>query len=699
MCGVIGVWSKTNHAPTIVRQGLAALQHRGQESAGISLTKSGGKITTYTKMGLVPHVLTEPVLKKLGKSDCAIGHNRYATSGHSSLNNAQPITIKHGRYQLSIGHNGNIPDLRAIKKSLKRKIQTTSDTRLVAELFLQERTISDSWEEAFRNVLPLCHGAYSFVVLTNDQTLFAIRDPYGIRPLCLGKLHNGWIVSSESVALDAVGAEFVRDIAPGEIITIHKNGTLISSFFGEIKHPQYCLFEYVYFARPDSFINGRRVRTGRQESGKLLGERIKKKNIHADAVIPIFESGYPAAKGVAQALSLPVVDAITTSNYVGRTFIQPGQENRAKAVNGKHNIVPDEIVGKKVIVVDDSAVRLTTSKALIYALKDAGAKEVYFAVASPPVVAQCDLGIDMRSKKDLPASTYAKKSIDFIEQKMGELISADGMIYLPIEETTQAFGGTPKDFYHTPFGGSHPIRGKQIVLPRLKKPITGKPKIGIFLSGKGTFVQDLIDGIQTGDIDAEIAGVLANKKDAYGITRAKKYQIPTQVILFEGKRSDKQARKRYEEKLITYIKELKPDLLLLSGWLFILGDTFLQELQKLHIPVINHHPALLTSSADSNIATSRGIIPTLRGESVWEETFEKKLPVSGISVHQVLPGNSVDIGPVVMKSEVRIKPDESFDIWKKKMDETEHQLFPTALKRILHVLQNGIDISKGDFQW
>jgi hypoxanthine phosphoribosyltransferase len=189
--------------------------------------------------------------------------------------------------------------------------------------------------------------------------------------LCLGKLGDGWVIASESVALDAIGAEFVRDVAPGEIITITAHGKLHSSFFGETKRIQHSLFEYVYFARPDSFINGRRVRAGREESGRLLGERIKSKGLKLDVVVPIFESGYPAARGVARSLQIPLVDAITTSNYVGRTFIQPGQENRTRAVSGKHNIVPDEIVGKKIVVVDDSAVRLTTSRSLIESLKDA----------------------------------------------------------------------------------------------------------------------------------------------------------------------------------------------------------------------------------------------------------------------------------------------------------------------------------------
>ncbi len=699
MCGVIGIWTASNHASYFVKRGLSALQHRGQESAGISIINSQNKIITYKNMGLVPSVLSDAVLHKLGKNKFAIGHNRYGTSGNASLDNAQPFYLKQGKYALSIAHNGNIPDTSNLRKELGERKRTLSDTLLVARVLLKKRQEFSSWQETFEKVLPILAGAYNFVALTDDNTLLGMRDPYGIWPLCLGKLGDGWVIASESVALDAIGAEFVRDVAPGEIITITAHGKLYSSFFGETKRVQHSLFEYVYFARPDSFINGRRVRAGREESGRLLGERIKSKGLQLDVVVPIFESGYPAARGVARSLQIPLVDAITTSNYVGRTFIQPGQENRTRAVSGKHNIVPDEIVGKKIVVVDDSAVRLTTSRSLIEALKDAGATEVYFAVASPPVVNRCDLGIDMRNKKHLPAAAFEKDPLPVIEEKVSQLINADAMIYLPIDETTKAFGSAKENFYYTPFGGSHPLRGKQTKFTKRKKQIDKKPKIAIFLSGKGTFVQDIIDGIEQHTLNAQIIGVLSNKEGVYGITRAKKHNLPTNVITFTGKRSDKHARKEYEEKLLAYLKELKPDVLLLSGWLFILGDDFLKELSKLQIVVINHHPALLTSDATVTLATSRGTIPVLRGENVWEETFEKKLPVSGISVHQILPGDSVDIGPVIMKAEVRVRTDDTIDSWRKRMDDTEHLLLPTAIKRVLHVIENKIDVSNGEFQW
>lgn len=698
-CGVVGVWTMDNAALYTARRALAALQHRGQESAGISVLNPNGKIVTYKGMGLVPHVLTESVLKKLGTGHTAIGQNRYATFGKSSTENAQPIALSQGEIQLSLGHNGNIPDVANLKKHLGLKNSALGDTELIASLILKERRNHASWEETLTIVLPQCHGAYCLVMITNDGSLFGIRDPYGIRPLCLGRLEDGWIIASESAALDTIGAEFIREVKPGEMIKITKNGQLNSYFFGEPKRPRFCLFECIYFARPDSFINGIRIRAGRESSGRLLAERMKQKGIKPDVVVPTFDSGYPAAKGAARALNVPMVDAITTSHYVGRTFIQPGQTNRISAVNGKHNIVPDEIIGKKVVIVDDSAVRLTTSTALAKKFREAGVKEIYMAFASPPVVNQCNLGIDMRSKKELPAAKFEKEPLDIIEQKVAEHVGADAVVYLPIEQTALAMEGNKENFYTYPFGGPHPIRDKQELFPKKKHKMTGKPKLCVFISGSGTNLQVMIDAIERGELDAEIVSVVSNKPDAYGLTRAKKHNIPTTVPTYQGKLSDMKARKAYEAQLIAHIEQVKPDLIQLAGWNLVLGETFLKSMQDREIPVINQHPALLSSHLSEKVATSRGSIPVIRGIHAIQVAFTKGLLVSGFTVHQVLPGDTFDIGPIILKAEVRRHVDDTIDSWEKRIRKTEYLFIVTAIKRALHVMKHGIDISQGTFPW
>lgn len=700
-CGVVAVWDSNGNAPYLGRLALAALQHRGLESAGLSVFTPKNKIMSYKGMGLVPHVLTDAVIKKLGKSNIATGQNRYGTSGESSLNNAQPILVKDGKYQISVGHNGNIPDISNIINLLGKNEKVTSDTVAMSKLLVKNRASYKSWEETLIQTLPIFEGAYNLVILTEEGSIFAARDPFGIRPLCLGKHSTGWIIASESVSLDTSGAEFVRDVMPGEIIKIDKDGNLNSYFFGTPRRHQFCIFEYIYFARPDSFMNGRRIKAGRERSGMLLAKRIQKKNLKPDIVIPVFDSGYPAAKGVAKELGLPLVDAITTSHYIGRTFIQPGQAKRIAAVGGKHNVVADEVMGKRVVVVDDSAVRLTTSTALTRELKKAGATEIYMAFASPPVVDQCDMGIDMRSKRELPAAQFENEPIEIIEKNISKLIHADNVIYLPIEETALAMGGKKEDFYYTPFGGPHPIRDTQIPLPTRKKKTNGKLKIAVFASrhSKGSNLGKIIEHIENNDLDAEIVNVFADSDESYSLTRAKDHKIPTTVIPFSGKLTDKKDRRIYEEKLLDYVKKLNPDLVLLSGWSFVLSDFFVKAVQDMEIPIINHHPALLTSNQSEMIQTSRGRIPVVRGNNKFKASFESNIPVSGLSVHQILPGNFYDVGPVIIKAEVRRRADDTLESWEERNRQTEYLLLPTALKRIIHVMKNNIDISKGEFIW
>lgn len=700
-CGIIGVWCSEKIAPYYVKKGLSALQHRGQESAGISIINDDYKIKTHLGLGLVPNVLTYEVIKNLGNSKMAIGHNRYSTSGSINACNAQPITIERGKHELSIGHNGNIPDIEFLGENSDdgHADEQSSDTAMIAKILLRERDKYPDWDSTLQNVLPRINGAFCLVIMTGDGALYGARDPYGIRPFCLGKLETGWIIASESVAIDVNGGDFIRDIKPGEIIKISEDGKMTSMFFGPARKQQNCIFEYIYFSRPDSFENGIRVRTAREKAGYLLGKRIAAKGIKADAVVPVFDSGFPSAKGVAKALGLPMIDAITVSHYIGRTFIQPGQENRLAAVIGKHNIVPDEIVGKKIIVVDDSAVRLTTSRRLYAGLKEARAKEIYMVFSSPPVINQCDLGIDMKSKKELPASKWENEPFEVIEKNISDMIGADGVVYLPIDDLTKALGKPKENFYHYPFGGSHPIKDTQYQFPLMKKKIGAKPKMLIMISGSGTNLEQIIAQVKNGNIDAEITAVLSNKKTALGLQKATNENIPGISIEYNSKFSDIKARKDYDKELFGQIKKIGPDIIVLAGWMMILSDDFLEKINSLEIPIINLHPALLTDNTDKTINTSRGTIPVIRGAHAIRSAFDLNLPVSGVTAHLVLPGNHYDVGPVILKEEVRIKQSDTFENFENNIHEAEYRVLPTAVKRVLHLLKQGLNITKGDISW
>ena len=337
---------------------------------------------------------------------------------------------------------------------------------------------------------------------------------------------------------------------------------------------------------------------------------------------------------------MPLTEAVTTSHYVGRTFIQPGQKNRTALLTESTISLQMKYIGKKVIFVDDSAVRLTTSKALVQELRKAGAKGVYMGIASPPVVNQCDMGIDMREKKYLPAAKFQNLPISEIEKNIAKYINADGVVYLPIEETTKAMGGTPQDFYHYPFGGPHPLRDKQHHFKKRNAKIIGLPKMCIFASkvSKGSNLENIINHIENGTIQAAIINVLSNSEDSYSLVRARKHKIPTTVIPYKGKLSDEVARKKFEKKLISFISLLNPNVILLSGWDFILSDYFLKKMQGLQIPVINHHPALLTNNASLTVTTSKGKFPVIRGNNKFEASFISDSEISGLSVHQVIPG-------------------------------------------------------------
>lgn len=416
MCGVVGIYN-SDEAATLAYLGLYALQHRGQESAGI-VTSNGEKLLGHHQMGQVADIFTTERLKKLeGKT--AIGHVRYSTSGQSQIKNAQPFTINYAQGYLSVAHNGNLVNAALIRKDLEKKgaiFQSTMDTEVILHLIAgsQEKDLIDRLTE----ILPQVQGAYSLVFLTESR-MVAVRDPFGFRPLVLGRKGSTHIVASETCALDLLEADYVRSVKPGEVLVFEK-GEMKSFFPFKEQKKSHCIFEYVYFARPDSIVFDRDVYEIRKGFGRMLAQSDP---VDADMVVPVPDSGVPAAIGYAEKAKIPFQMGLVRNHYVGRTFIEPEQSIRHFGVKVKLNAVKDLMQGKKVILVDDSIVRGTTCRKIIKMVRDAGASEVHVRISSPPSSWPCFYGIDTPSRKELIA---AKQSV----KEIAKFLTADSLAYL-----------------------------------------------------------------------------------------------------------------------------------------------------------------------------------------------------------------------------------------------------------------------------
>jgi amidophosphoribosyltransferase len=443
-CGVCGIFGHPD-AARLTYFGLYALQHRGQESTGI-VTSDGSKISQHKDMGLVPEVFTEDILKGL-KGHLSVGHVRYSTTGASHILNAQPFTVSHKGGTLAVAHNGNLVNTRVLRDELEEQgsiFQTTMDTEVVIHLLVRNspKGLESSIKETFSKV----KGAYSMLLMTQDQ-LVAIRDPGGFRPLCLGQLNNGaFIVASETCALDLVEAQYIRDIEPGEVLIIDKNG--LKSFFPWPKQKHsFCIFEHVYFARPDSDIFGINVYQSRKEMGKILAKECQ---IDADLVMPFPDSGNYAAIGYSQASGIPLEMGVIRNHYIGRTFIQPTQSMRDFAVRVKLNPVRSFLEGKRVIVIEDSIIRGTTGRSRIRSLRDVGVKEVHMLISCPPTRNPCYYGIDFPSNTELIA---AKKTVDGIR----DYLDLDTLYYLSLEGMVKATAVSQDSFCRACFDGKYPV--------------------------------------------------------------------------------------------------------------------------------------------------------------------------------------------------------------------------------------------------
>ena len=437
-CGVFGILiNRQTDVARSIYYGLNALQHRGQESAGIAVCDTYGEkgnISTHKGMGLVSEVFHEDILAGL-KGNIGIGHVRYSTTGASNLNNAQPFYLKYLKGTLALVHNGNIRNASAIRHRLEQEgaaFQGTSDSEVVATRIVRERMKSSSIEEAVMKVAGELKGGYALIVMS-PKKLVGIRDPLGLKPMCLGRLENGYILASESAALTAVGAEFVRDIAPGEIITVTERS--ITSDIHAFDRPDkaHCIFEYIYFARLDSYMDGISVYDARIRGGQSLARRFP---VDADLVTGVPESGITAAVGYSQESGIPFQLVFHKNSYIGRTFIKPTQEEREIAVAQKLSILGSVVKGKRIVLIDDSIVRGTTIRKLIEMLKSAGATQVHVRISSPPFLHPCYYGTDIPSGDQLIADSMTKDEIR-------DMIGADSLEYMEIEDLHDMVGDLP----------------------------------------------------------------------------------------------------------------------------------------------------------------------------------------------------------------------------------------------------------------
>jgi amidophosphoribosyltransferase len=456
-CGVFGVYAPGETVANLTYLGLYALQHRGQESAGIAAS-DGETITVVKDMGLVTQVFDERRLAPLD-GHLAIGHNRYSTTGSSTWRNAQPIYRSVGDAGFALGHNGNLTNTVELAQGLGMfpglevpapEVDSTTDSALIAELIAGEyppepRSDGRDLEVALEKVLPRLEGGFS-LVLMDEAHLVGVRDRHGFWPLVLGRLESGWVLASETAALDIVGAHFVREVEPGEMVVIDATG-IREHRFAE-PDPKLCLFEFVYFARPDTYLFGHSVHAARQRMGEELA---KQAPVDADMVMPVPESGIPAAQGYARAAGIPYGDGLVKNRYVGRTFIQPSQQQRSGGVRLKLNPLPENIRGKRLVVVDDSIVRGTTTRQVVAMLREAGAAEVHFRVSSPPYRWPCYYGMDTGRRSELLAA-------DLSVGEIADYLKVDSLGYLELDRLVSATDTPGESFCTACLSGDYPVR-------------------------------------------------------------------------------------------------------------------------------------------------------------------------------------------------------------------------------------------------
>ena len=446
-CGVFGVISaEPADVAGVVYYGLYALQHRGQESCGI-VVNDDGLFSSHKDLGLVSEVFHSEVLSRFPKGTMAVGHVRYGTTGGTNRTNCQPIEVNHQKGRMALAHNGNLSNAAKLRNELELSgaiFHTTSDTETIAYIVTRERLKLPSIEDALSSAMNILEGAYS-LVLMSPQKLICARDPYGFRPLCYGKTQDGmYVIASESCALKAVGAEFIRDVEPGEIIVFSKNGIVSRKEHCDSKKKKLCIFEYIYFARPDSEIDGVSVHLSRIEAGRILA---REHPADADIVVGVPDSGLDAALGFSHQSGIPYGIGLIKNKYIGRTFISPGQSTRLDQVKIKLSAVEESVKGKKVVLIDDSIVRGTTCGRIVTLLREAGAEEIHMRISSPPFLNPCYYGTDIDTRENLIACNHSVEDI-------AKIIGADTLGYLPVSQLSLLTGNC--DYCSACFDGDYP---------------------------------------------------------------------------------------------------------------------------------------------------------------------------------------------------------------------------------------------------
>ncbi len=670
-CGIFGVYGKGLDAARLTYFGLYALQHRGQESSGIA-SSNGKRIKVHKNLGLVAQVYSEKDLKKLG-GFMAIGHNRYSTSGGTFIEHTQPAGNSDDIVVLA--HNGNLPATTKLKRFLKSKrisIKGLNDSGLMHKAIKYYLSKKYSLEEAIKASYPLFTGAFCMLIMTKNK-IAAVRDRFGIRPFCLGKLNGGYIFASETCALDTVNAIYLQDIQPGEMVIVDSRG--LHSYQIVQPNQKLDIFELVYFSRPDSMLLGKRVYKVRENLGKELA---KEHPIQADVVIPVPDSSIPAALGYASALGIPCEYGLVKNRYIGRTFIMPDQKLRDSGVQMKLNPIPEIIKDKRVVLIDDSIVRGTTAQKLVTMMRDVGAKEVHLLSSCPPVLFPDFYGIDTPTQKQLIAANMTLS-------QMKKFMNVDSLGFLSYEGLIRATELPEHLFCTSCFTGDYPIdigpNKKTITTPVTKLHVSKKKKkIAILISNKGTGsnLQAIIDAKKNGKLKLDIALVVSDKEDAKGLTRAEKHNIPFVVL----RRPINGERNTYGEKLANILNEKGVDIAVLAGFMTILPPSYFEEFKGV---TINIHPGLIPDRKDSQYLFPDGTPAPWNQGKMTESAVRNflSLKFAGSTIHVVT--QEADFGPVLDRRIIPVEKDDTVETLYQRLKEEEHSGLISVLSEFSNV--------------